>query len=1162
MVTANDSSATCDVLEFVQAWSLDEGSFSGAGDQDLTLYYRTAARLHMLTMVTDSADGIPLAQNRDLYGNPEIQFYRSDQTVTMTLSVASSQAIRMHVDSSADATVGSHTGVSIPLPHLATVGLNTTQYAVPTQLDADTIDYEFPVETEAIVWHIDRLIDDNFDTSTPSSAGFNTLQFDNLTLDTDGDGVFDHLDEDDDGDMIGDSAELTELSSCDIDGDGLMNSQDTDSDNDGVLDAIEAGNRPATEFEIVDAAETKDAIENGEQVANLVIRRIGGVGAVTLPVSILQNAPSGRAGISTTDYYVEKENGAIFEGDLFFTTKTVSQTLSIIPIADALVEVPETISTVLQTGSSYVLNDNSATTVRVIDDSPGIRSTGRLFVGTLRAAPGVDSSGTGLFTIRLSGDNAYAIVEKSFQNLTSPETASHIHISPAAGPIAFSIPRGQVSNVEWGLDAAHQFTTNQAMLDALLGGQLYVNIHSANYPSEELRGNIVPVNGSVAFVPPAAGDPVESLSGDELTRDIIRFLNQSTFGATPETVADMQARVAAKGGDRIAAFDEWLNEQILLQSPSMLAFYQANRQMRLQPDPVHAIDSTGDQLYGIGEAWFTQAAYGKAQLRERVGFALSEILVISTLDSTIRKYGWASTSYYDVLKEGAFGRYEDLLGDVSRHPTMGVYLSHLKNQAELYDENGNLLVSPDENYAREIMQLFSIGLLELHPDGSLRLNSEGLPIETYTQTDITELARAFTGWSFGKKTELRDENLNEPVVDNDDFDLPSGWHRHYDNNIYPNWSNPMINFEDNGRDVSDSRYVRYHDNGEKSVLGGTIPAGQTGAEDLENVLDLLNEHANTAPFISYRLIQRLVTSNPSAGYVHRVATVWEDTDGDLGAVTKAILLDSEARNVSLLDNSGIGKKREPLLQLVDAMRTLDLRTDFHMTYTLGTLQTYGLSASEADLYEPDADLLLMDLNRFGNPQTYESVNQAPLRAPSVFNWWQPSYAPAGAITEAGLVSPELGHASQNNVVSYYNAFYRLYYGNYYRGSAPVHGADRTRFAVENPDWLLNAYMGVMDSDNNGVMDELDAAFNDPTKVREASGAVVDVLDTYLCAQALKFGATGDPNTDPREIIITGIVEGLDNYDHKTAEHAVTARDRRIEDALYLITTAPPCAIQK
>lgn len=435
--------------------------------------------------------------------------------------------------------------------------------------------------------------------------------------------------------------------------------------------------------------------------------------------------------------------------------------------------------------------------------------------------------------------------------------------------------------------------------------------------------------GGVSPPPPPPPPPVAITEAEAF-----QFLNQASFGATAEDALD----VIDMG------LEAWIDDQMQKPASLQLPFVQTNTGQQ-QPFELH------DERTDI---WFRNVLGGDDQLRQRVAFALSEIMVVSQLGALV-SYPYALASYYDMLVNNAFGNYRQLIEDVTLHPAMGVYLSMLGNEKP----NAALNIRPDENYARELMQLFSIGLIEMNMDGSPRLDTLGLQIPTYDQAVIEAFAHVYTGWSYAGAPS---------------FQL-----------AFPNQNNQTLPMQ---------LYPAFHDTGEKTVLGGTvIPAGQTGAEDLAQALDNIFNHDNVAPFISIRLIQRLVASNPSPGYVARVAAVFDDNGsgvrGDLGAVVKAILLDQEARPALPMEIDG--KIKEPLLRLTQLWRA------YNATSTSGK---YAFVAG----------------NYF--------FGQGPQQSPSVFNFFSPFYAPPGEIRNSSLVAPELQIATefQNTLVTSYFLF--------------------------------------------------------------------------------------------------------------------------------------------
>jgi len=348
--------------------------------------------------------------------------------------------------------------------------------------------------------------------------------------------------------------------------------------------------------------------------------------------------------------------------------------------------------------------------------------------------------------------------------------------------------------------------------------------------------------------------------------------------------------------------------------------------------------------------WLIEAIDGNDQLRQRIAFAYSQIFVVSDVPENLRIAQPTLATYYDLLSEHAFANYRELIEAVTLSPAMGIYLSMLQNAKGDPDTN----TRADENFAREIMQLFSIGLYELNLDGSPKLSS-GNPIPAYTQKDIEEYARVFTGWSFNN-ADVWGVNTTNPYDQSQDKISP----------MQP--------------------FPGYHDEGSKTLLRGVVsPAGITPEQDLDIALDSLFNHPNVGPFIAKQLIQRLVTSNPSPAYVARVASVFNNNGagvrGDMRAVIRTLLLDNEARD-GFQAIANYGKLREPLIRWTHLWRAFNV-----IRGTDSVNNQYDHSKSP--IYSPASVL-----------------GQAVMSSPSVFNFYHPDYAPIGAIRNAGLVAPE------------------------------------------------------------------------------------------------------------------------------------------------------------
>jgi uncharacterized protein (DUF1800 family) len=421
-----------------------------------------------------------------------------------------------------------------------------------------------------------------------------------------------------------------------------------------------------------------------------------------------------------------------------------------------------------------------------------------------------------------------------------------------------------------------------------------------------------------------------------------RFLTQASFGATDATVSAVRAD----------GYSEWIAQQMAMPvSGSHVDFMTARRALAGAPNP------SVNEWYG---SFWQQAVTGPDQLRQRVKLALSEIFVVSVADPNVNEL--SAAAFYDMLGANTFGNFRTLLEQVSLHPAMGVYLTWIANQkADLTTGR-----HPDQNYARESMQLMTIGLYQLNIDGTQKLDGAGHPIATYTAADIAGLADVLTGYS---------------------------------------WYSPAptaTTFLGGKRDASAALrsmipYAQYHATTAKTFLGVTIPASAVSDPpgDLKIALDTLFNHPNVGPFVSKQLIQRLVTSNPSPAYVGRVATVFNNNGhgvrGDMGAVVQAILLDPDARTTSAaLADPNYGKLREPIVRMANWMRA------FNATSASGG---WLLTSTAANT----------------------SLDEAPLTSSSVFNFYRPGYVPPGTKLGAlGYAAPEFQIADEVSVAGYIN----------------------------------------------------------------------------------------------------------------------------------------------
>ena len=440
--------------------------------------------------------------------------------------------------------------------------------------------------------------------------------------------------------------------------------------------------------------------------------------------------------------------------------------------------------------------------------------------------------------------------------------------------------------------------------------------------------------------------------------EAVRFILKASLAATEPEVADI----------RSVGFVAWLDKQMDIPiSQTGVAWLSSRGYDQVTVDEFYQRDSLADYM-----AW-NQLITSPDPVRKRLAYALSQFFVVSTNGIEITWRSNAMAAYWDVLNRHALGNFRQLLEDVTLNPAMGVYLSTLDNKKE-DTRTGRV---PDENYAREVMQLFTIGLNELNNDGTKKIGTTGQPIETYTSSDVSNLARVFTGYSYDYSNLVRTPSVR----------VPSTLVAPLESVIRPmtsdptRWSRPQTSSE--------------HSMLEKTFLGTTIPANTDAPTSMKLALDALFNHPNVGPFFSKQMIQRLVTSNPSAGYVDRVAKIFNNNGsgvrGDLRAVFKAILLDDEATNAAGLTSPTFGKVREPVLRFTQWAR------NFGATSRSGNWIIANLS----------------------NPGT--SLGQSPLRAPSVFNFYRPGYVPANtAIATNALVAPEFQIVTEVSVAGYIN----------------------------------------------------------------------------------------------------------------------------------------------
>ncbi len=572
--------------------------------------------------------------------------------------------------------------------------------------------------------------------------------------------------------------------------------------------------------------------------------------------------------------------------------------------------------------------------------------------------------------------------------------------------------------------------------------------------------------GSTTTAPPVATNPPVTKA------EAFRFLNQASFGAT-----EAEATRLISLGDNTNSYSRWIDAEVPKAVSTLLPTVEA-----AYPNPVPAGFNPASLNAPRVEEWFDNTLKGPDQLRQRVAWALSEIMVVSQIGA-LQNLPNATADFYDMLARNALGDFRKLLEDVTLHPAMGIYLSMLGNQKAVAGTN----LRPDENYAREVMQLMAVGLVELNIDGSIKRDAAGQPIPTYNQEIIEGFARVFTGWKWACPTTTptctfaNTRPQLQPVT---------GY----------NQIKPM------------QLYAEQHETGTKRVLSytgaalanATIPAGQTGAKDLQDALDNIFNHPSVGPFISKQLIQKLVTSNPSPAYVQRVAEKFNNDGtgkrGNLEAVVRAILLDTEARTAPTgTATATAGKVKEPLLRLTQFWRAYDGKsngTGGVVKYGAGVNFSGGVSAV------------------FG---------QGPSQSPSVFNFFSPFYAPPGEIADQNLVSPELQLATE---------YLNTQVTNFFWLQPLLYTQVQAAGAAFNPDRMF-----ITTTEELAIAADSEALINRVAeKLLGGAGQMSATLKSEAKAQ---IDRTTVPATNPTAALTT-----------------------RVTDAIYFIAISPEFALQR
>ena len=506
--------------------------------------------------------------------------------------------------------------------------------------------------------------------------------------------------------------------------------------------------------------------------------------------------------------------------------------------------------------------------------------------------------------------------------------------------------------------------------------------------------------------------PTQAQESPKSDRDAVRFLTQATFGASSTAIKELRD---------VGSYDEWITHQ--LQLPVSLT------------EPY--VEESGNSSLSTSRhyIWWENAIRGEDQLRQRLAFAWSQIFVVSDRDYTLSNAQFAMCNFYDMLATESTGNFRTMLERVTLSPVMGVYLTMVRN--ERADPTRN--IRPDENFAREVLQLFTIGLHTLTSDGQV-VTEDGVAVPAYDQRTVEEFAKLFTGWNFADARYWDDNNFNDKRL-------------------------PMTAWPD------------YHEPEAKSLLRDEqVPAGGSAEADLTRALDNIFAHPNVGPYLARLLIQRLVTSNPTPGYVGRVAAVFDDDGtgerGNLASVTRAILTDPEARHGHEALPEQFGKIKEPIMRLTQLWRAFGA--------TPGPESTDGV-------YRPYARPV---------DQIESVVGQAPMRAQSVFNFYLPDH-PLGPGSD--LVAPELAILAEIDVASTNNMLFQQIQGHHSRSTTRL---NISKITIENEIEMA--------SDPSALVGHLETLLLTAPLPPVARQSIVDHITS------IPINAGADDGADPQE----------------------------------------------
>ena len=546
----------------------------------------------------------------------------------------------------------------------------------------------------------------------------------------------------------------------------------------------------------------------------------------------------------------------------------------------------------------------------------------------------------------------------------------------------------------------------------------------------------------------------EKVANSEITKaQAFRILEQATFGPTDDDLKAVQTLGTAK----------WIEQQLNASSAydsssdshqSHLQRYKAIAKMAA-PSTYSSESDFNNNYHGRTSdyqtaAWFDNVLHGKDQLRQRVAFALSELIVISGSKQRTRFRGDSLASYYDILAKHAFGNFRNLMGEISRSPGMGIFLSHQGNKK--FNSSSN--THPDENFARELMQLFSIGLWKMNQDGSMVKDSSGDPIASYTQDDVEELAKVMTGYDIKGNSKFGKTNRGNGEE----------------------WASPM--------EFNSS----HHEYASKTFLGSNIGAeGSSNSDpaDLDQALNIIFQHQNVGPHVGRHLITRLITSNPSSAYISRVAEKFNNDGngnrGNLKEVVRTVLLDPEAREEEYSNVGNFGKPKEPLLALTQFLRAFDVKP--------------------LDGWKSRTNATMNGVYQFFYLENI--IGQSPLRSETVFNFFSSDFIPADShFISNSMVAPEFQIQSDTVLIKFHNLI-RSSLNTNEKNAILENNASLKDFASSRSHTKQNYYINVdielqifenaLDGDTNGDFINI----NDSEKKKAAIQTLLKHLDEKL-----------------------------------------------------------------